>query len=57
MGIREQASRAALKHTLDTLNHENTPALLAKAQACLSRLRYYRRFQDEVDALEEEMLE
>lgn len=54
---REQNARAALKSALDSLANSNTPALLAKAEADLSRLRYYRRFQDEVDALEEEMLE
>lgn len=55
--VREQMSRANLKQTLDQLVASNTPALLQKAESDLSRLRYYRRFQDEVDALEEEMLE
>lgn len=55
--VKEQTSRASLKATLDELVAGSTPALLVKAERDLSRLRYYRRFQDEVDALEEEMLE
>ncbi len=55
--VKEQTSRASLKKSLDALAAGTTPALLAQAERDLSRLRYYRRFQDEVEALEEEMLE
>lgn len=54
---REQTSRSALVSALDALAQSKTEAQLKQAEASLSRLRYYRRFQDEVDALEEEMLE
>lgn len=53
---REQAARTALKQTLSALSEANGKASVSQAESSLSRLRYYRRFQDEVDALEEEML-
>ncbi len=54
---REQNARATLEQALVSLAAGATAPLVAKAEADLARLRYYRRFQDEVDALEEEMLE
>jgi len=53
---REQEARAALKQTLEALADQQGKGSVAQAESSLARLRYYRRFQDEVDALEEEML-
>lgn len=46
-----------LRGALKQLNQAHAPDTLAKARGALSRLRYYRRFQDEVVRFQEETSE
>ena len=56
VGARAHEVRAALVAAFETLAVERAPEVLASTQALVSRLRYYRRFLDEVAAFEDEAL-
>jgi len=52
---RQQAALATLSQAFATPAEQRTPSLRHSAGHALSRLRYYKRFQDEVDALEDDV--
>jgi molecular chaperone HscB len=52
--VRQESALATLKQTFDTPAAELSLEQLHLAGHALSRLRYYTRFQDEVDAIEAE---
>jgi molecular chaperone HscB len=52
---RQEAALVTLKLAFSTPEAARTLLLQQKAGHALSRLRYYRRFQDEVDALEDDL--
>jgi molecular chaperone HscB len=54
---REQMAREELRSAYALLAVGASPAAQAKAAHALGRLRYYRRFQDEAAALEDELSE
>jgi molecular chaperone HscB len=54
--FREREVRDALVTAFARLAAERLPEVLASTQALVSRLRYYRRFLDEVAAFEDEAL-
>ena len=57
MAGRVSAATEELRSSLSALAQASTPDQLTKAQGALSRLRYYRRFQDEVARFHEETSE
>jgi molecular chaperone HscB len=54
---REQSAREQLRSAYALLSTDPNPDARAKAAHALARLRYYRRFQDEAAALEDELSE
>jgi molecular chaperone HscB len=54
---RQEKALTTLKQAFATADEERTLTLQQKAGHALSRLRYYRRFQDEVDALEDDLVD
>jgi molecular chaperone HscB len=52
----EGVARTALARSFEALASVPSASQLGKASALLSRLRYYRRFQEEVAQLEEDLL-
>lgn len=52
---RQAAARDALKQAFSALAQGHSPASREQAARALSRLRYYKRFQDEVAAIEDEL--
>jgi molecular chaperone HscB len=53
---RESEVRSALVEVFERLSHDKTPAAISGARDLVGRLRYYRRFLDEVAAFEDEAL-
>jgi molecular chaperone HscB len=56
VGSRQRAVRDALVSLFALLETENTPDGLRRARELVGRMRYYRRFLDEVAAFEDEAL-
>jgi molecular chaperone HscB len=52
----EEQARQALREAFAMLEQQSLPHVLEAAACALSRLTYYRRFQDEVAAIEQEAL-
>lgn len=52
---RQQHALATLKQAFEAPADQRTARLRQEAAHALSRLRYYKRFQDEVDALEDDV--
>ncbi len=52
----EARARAALREAFSMLDEAKNPQALSAAESALSRLKYYRRFQDEVASIEEDAL-
>lgn len=51
----QSASLSTLKQAFEAAQPQRSAALQHKAAQALMRLRYYKRFQDEVDALEDDV--
>jgi molecular chaperone HscB len=52
---RQHAALATLQHAFTLPSDQHTPGLHQQAGQALSRLRYYRRFQDEVNSLRDDL--